>query len=68
MSDDSAPAIKAAAALYIAPRTRQPVYATIHKREYGEWCLPKGKLRPNEGWKDAAIRAVYEDGIRLQCS
>ncbi len=37
------------------------VYAVVHKREYGEWCLPKGKLRPDESWEGAGIREVEEE-------
>lgn len=37
----------------------------LHRREPVEWRLPKGKLRPGETPRQAAVREVYEEtGIR----
>ncbi len=35
--------------------------AVIHRRRYGDWTLPKGKLKPGEGWREAALREVKEE-------
>jgi len=35
--------------------------AIIHRARYGDWTLPKGKLKPGERWQDAALREVGEE-------
>jgi len=35
--------------------------AIVHRPRYGDWSLPKGKLRPGEGWERAALREVEEE-------
>jgi 8-oxo-dGTP pyrophosphatase MutT (NUDIX family) len=62
MSKNSALVIKAAGGI-ISRRneTGEQVFAIIHKRKYGEWCLPKGKLQADEDWRDAAVREVNEE-------
>ena len=35
--------------------------AVIHRPKYMDWSLPKGKLEPGEGWRDAALREVEEE-------
>ena len=35
--------------------------AIIHRRRYGDWTLPKGKLNEGESWKEAALREVKEE-------
>ncbi len=60
--DNSAPVIKAAGGVvYYQDESGERTYAVIHKRRYQEWCLPKGKLQPNESWKKAATREVKEE-------
>jgi len=64
MSDNTTAAlvIKAAGGvIYRRDESGNQVFALVHKREYGEWCLPKGKLRSDEDWKEAAIREVNEE-------
>src|SRR5271166_5014477 len=64
MSDNTTAAlvIKAAGGvIYRRDESGNQVFALVHKREYGEWCLPKGKLRSDEDWKEAAIRDVNEE-------
>jgi 8-oxo-(d)GTP phosphatase len=62
MNDEAALVIKAAGGVvYRQNESGRRVFAVIHKREYGEWCLPKGKLQGNEDWKDAAAREVNEE-------
>ena len=39
--------------------------AVIHRPAYDDWTLPKGKLHPNEGELEAALREVEEEtGLR----
>jgi ADP-ribose pyrophosphatase len=33
----------------------------IHRIKYDDWTLPKGKLKSNERWEEAAIREVEEE-------
>jgi 8-oxo-dGTP diphosphatase len=35
--------------------------ALVHRPKYGDWALPKGKLKPVEGWLEAARREVEEE-------
>lgn len=35
--------------------------AIIHRHRYGDWCLPKGKLKNGETWLQAALREVKEE-------
>jgi 8-oxo-dGTP diphosphatase len=35
--------------------------AVVHRPRYDDWSLPKGKLRPGEGWEQAALREVREE-------
>jgi 8-oxo-dGTP diphosphatase len=33
----------------------------VHRPQYDDWTLPKGKLDPGESWEDAARREVEEE-------
>jgi 8-oxo-dGTP diphosphatase len=33
----------------------------VHRPEYDDWTLPKGKLEPGESWHEAACREVEEE-------
>jgi 8-oxo-dGTP diphosphatase len=33
----------------------------VHRPQYDDWTLPKGKLDPGESWEDAALREVEEE-------
>lgn len=44
-----------------------PRVAVIHRPKYRDWSLPKGKLDPGEGWREAALREVEEEtGYRCE--
>jgi 8-oxo-dGTP diphosphatase len=37
----------------------------VHRPEYDDWTLPKGKVDPGESWEEAALREVEEEaGLR----
>ena len=41
--------------------------ALVHRPEYDDWTLPKGKLDPGEGFEEAALREVEEEtGLRCE--
>jgi 8-oxo-dGTP diphosphatase len=33
----------------------------VNRSRYGDWTLPKGKLKPGESWLEAALREVKEE-------
>ena len=41
--------------------------AVVHRPQYDDWSLPKGKLDPGETWEEAALREVEEE-IGLRCT
>jgi 8-oxo-dGTP diphosphatase len=44
-----------------------PEVAVVHRVQYGDWTLPKGKLEPGESEADAALREVEEEtGLRCR--
>lgn len=38
-----------------------PEFLVVHRRRYGDWCLPKGKLHAGETAEQAALREVQEE-------
>jgi 8-oxo-dGTP diphosphatase len=41
--------------------------ALVHRPEYDDWTLPKGKLDPGEDFAEAALREVEEEtGLRCE--
>ncbi|MFI7103755.1 NUDIX hydrolase [Streptomyces sp. NPDC050161] len=38
-----------------------PQIALVHRPKYGDWSLPKGKLKRGEDFREAAIRETLEE-------
>jgi 8-oxo-dGTP diphosphatase len=59
----NAPEVLAAGGVVVRDRR----VAVIHRPKYGDWSFPKGKLDPNEGFAEAALREVQEEtGLRCR--
>jgi len=42
-------------------------YAVVHRPDYDDWSIPKGKADPGESDEDAAVREVEEEtGVRCR--
>ncbi len=35
--------------------------ALVHRPQYDDWCLPKGKRDPGESWQQTALREIEEE-------
>jgi 8-oxo-dGTP diphosphatase len=53
--------IRAAGGLVFRESGGERQIALVHRPKYDDWALPKGKLKPGEGWLDAAKREVEEE-------
>ena len=61
------PQIRAAGGVAVRERDGRTEVAVVHRPRYDDWSLPKGKLRPGEGWEAAALREVEEEtGFRCE--
>jgi 8-oxo-dGTP diphosphatase len=59
--------IQAAGGLLWRDSARGREIAVIHRSRYGDWTLPKGKLKTGERWHEAALREVAEEtGCKAQ--
>ena len=48
-------------------RSGEPEIAVIHRPEYDDWTLPKGKIEPDERPEDCALREVREEtGLEVE--
>lgn len=56
----------AAGGVVLRRRGGKTEVALIHRPDYEDWTLPKGKLDADEGWEDAALREVREE-TGLEC-
>lgn len=53
--------IEAAGGVVVDLSKNKPRYLLIHRPQYDDWSLPKGKLDSDETHRDAAIREVKEE-------
>ncbi len=53
--------IEAAGGVIVDLSKRKPRYLLIHRPQYDDWSLPKGKLNSDERHRDAALREVKEE-------
>ena len=66
---DGRPDVAAAGGVLIRSGAGGREVAVIHRPKYMDWSLPKGKLEPDEGWLEAALREVEEEtGYRCEAS
>jgi 8-oxo-dGTP pyrophosphatase MutT (NUDIX family) len=66
---DGRPDIAAAGGVLVRTGEQGREVAVIHRPKYMDWSLPKGKLEPDEGWLEAALREVEEEtGYRCKPS
>jgi 8-oxo-dGTP diphosphatase len=62
-----APEVAAAGGIVVRDGGRGPVVAVVHRPNYDDWTLPKGKLDPGESFEQAALREVEEEtGLRCE--
>jgi len=46
---------------------RDGLVCVVHRPNYDDWSLPKGKLDPGEGFEEAGLREVEEEtGLRCR--
>ncbi|MEO0480855.1 MAG: NUDIX hydrolase [Planctomycetota bacterium] len=58
--------IRAAGGLVWRDESRREL-AVVHRLRYDDWCLPKGKLDPGEGFEVGAVREVLEEtGLQVR--
>jgi 8-oxo-dGTP diphosphatase len=59
--------VEAAGGVVVRETSGGPEVAIVHRPEYEDWSLPKGKLRAGEAWEAAALREVEEEtGMRCE--
>ena len=57
------PEVRAAGGVVLRPSRNgsAPEVLVVHRPNYDDWSLPKGKLDPGETWEQAAVREVHEE-------
>jgi 8-oxo-dGTP diphosphatase len=61
------PEVRAAGGVLLRAGEGGVEVAVIHRPKYEDWSLPKGKLEPDEGFEQAALREVEEEtGMRAE--
>jgi 8-oxo-dGTP diphosphatase len=65
--DPEAAEVKASGGVVRRERAHGLEIAVVHRPQYDDWSLPKGKLDEGETWEEAALREVEEE-IGLRCT
>ena len=65
--DPEAAEVKASGGVVRRPGEHGVEIAVVHRPQYDDWSLPKGKLDAGETWEAAALREVEEE-IGLRCT
>ena len=61
------PVIQAAGGVLLRKASSGDEVMLVHRKRYGDWTLPKGKLKPGETFDAAAVREVQEEtGCRVE--
>ena len=58
---EPAEVVRAAGGIVLQPATTGVEVLVVHRPEYDDWSLPKGKLDPGEDDATAAVREVSEE-------
>ena len=53
--------VRAAGGVVYRLAGEQVEVSVVHRRKYGDWSLPKGKLDEGESFEEAALREVEEE-------
>lgn len=53
--------IKAAGGVLVDTSLGEPRFLVVHRPRYDDWTIPRGKLRADEDWEQAALREVAEE-------
>ena len=60
LSSSASPVIQAAGGVLYRETLSGDEVMIVHRKRYGDWTLPKGKLKPGESFTEAARREVEE--------
>ena len=55
------PVIQAAGGILVRKTDSRNEVLLVHRKRYGDWTFPKGKLNPGESHQQAALREVHEE-------
>jgi 8-oxo-dGTP diphosphatase len=53
--------VRAAGGLVVRRTDGKVEIAVVHRPRYDDWSIPKGKLEPDESFKEGALREVEEE-------
>lgn len=53
--------VRAAGGVIVREGEEGPELALVHRPQYDDWSLPKGKLEADESFEDGALREVEEE-------
>jgi 8-oxo-dGTP pyrophosphatase MutT (NUDIX family) len=53
--------IRAAGGIVVRPRADGVDVLMVHRRQFGDWTIPRGKAAPRESDEEAALREVEEE-------